>query len=55
MQPEVNAGARKGGRIRGANGLILGESINDDGGKSWEVNWIATDMRVGEDAAGTAR
>jgi hypothetical protein len=31
------------------------QAFSDDGGKTWEVNWIATDTRVREDAAGTAR
>ena len=30
------------------------QSFSDDGGKTWEVNWIATDTRV-EDASGKAR
>ena len=22
------------------------QSFSDDGGKSWELNWVATDMRI---------
>jgi hypothetical protein len=28
------------------------QAFSDDGGKTWEVNWIATDTRVESDAAG---
>jgi len=28
------------------------QAFSDDGGKSWEVNWIATDTRVGETSGG---
>jgi hypothetical protein len=30
-----------------ANSCHFEQSFSDDGGKSWEVNWIATDTRVG--------
>jgi hypothetical protein len=30
------------------------QAFSDDGGKTWEVNWLATDTRV-KDASGTAR
>jgi hypothetical protein len=30
------------------------QAFSDDGGKTWEVNWIAVDTRV-KDAAGEAR
>ncbi|MCI0617897.1 hypothetical protein L0244_33410, partial [bacterium] len=29
-----------------ANSIHFEQSFSDDGGKTWEVNWIATDTRV---------
>ena len=31
------------------------QSFSDDGGKTWEVNWIATDTRVKDAPPGFAR
>ncbi|HMH44662.1 MAG TPA: hypothetical protein VK557_14325, partial [Pyrinomonadaceae bacterium] len=31
-----------------ANSCRFEQAFSDDGGKSWEVNWIATDTRVKE-------
>lgn len=31
-----------------ANSCRFEQAFSDDGGKTWEVNWIATDTRVGE-------
>jgi hypothetical protein len=32
------------------NSCRFEQSFSDDGGKTWEVNWIATDTRVNDDA-----
>jgi hypothetical protein len=37
------------------NSCHFEQAFSDDGGKTWEVNWIATDTRVKEDTAGAAR
>jgi hypothetical protein len=35
-----------------ANSCRFEQAFSDDGGKTWEVNWIAVDTRV-QDAGGT--
>jgi hypothetical protein len=32
------------------NSIHFEQSFSDDGGKTWEVNWIATDMRMTDTA-----
>ncbi len=34
-----------------ANSCHFEQAFSDDGGKTWEVNWIATDTRVNQDSA----
>jgi len=29
------------------------QAFSDDGGRTWEVNWIATDTRIREEQGGT--
>jgi hypothetical protein len=36
-----------------ANACSFEQAFSDDGGKTWEVNWIATDTRVKDEPAGT--
>jgi hypothetical protein len=36
------------------NSCRFEQAFSNNGGKTWEVNWIATDTRVSADAAGTA-
>jgi hypothetical protein len=35
-----------------ANSAHFEQAFSDDGGKTWEVNWIATDVRVEEKEEG---
>jgi hypothetical protein len=35
------------------NSVHFEQSFSDDGGKTWEVNWIATDTRTGDEASAT--
>lgn len=34
-----------------ANSCHFEQAFSDDGGKTWEVNWIATDTRISDDSA----
>ena len=38
-----------------ANSCHFEQSFSDDGGKTWEVNWIADDTRIPEKSAASAR
>jgi hypothetical protein len=33
-----------------ANSSRFEQAFSDDGGKTWEVNWIATDTRVNDES-----
>jgi hypothetical protein len=34
------------------NSCRFEQSFSDDGGKSWELNWVATDTRINEEPGG---